>query len=361
MNCSESDVYVSALYDGEPIPPEAAQHITQCASCRRTLSDYSLMSAELRLAVSAASAPLPPLELPPVKHTRWQFLWRRVSVPRFAVAALIACLIVATAATSLMRAQPPTLWFQFGFMTQPGGEPFPYTVAKNGYDDSHAMLQSVNGEPVAIALRLKVEEISSDNVLLRCRAVPARVKTTPEGRITLLGGPEGGISLNGVAGVHYKPGESLAIPIESGGTLFLKGEVMDHQPKIAFGTPLEPLAGKMVVRSPVLTASDQLLGQLNGASAIADGRAQKAQGVMFNTDAHGVFTFSLRPFPGAVQGKATWGEITFRLDGKNYLLMAAAPITGGDQPRPVWVRHDSHSDWAAGCDRACLGAGPLPQ
>lgn len=359
MNCSECDVYVSALYDGEPIPPEAAQHIAQCGSCRRTFSDYSLMSAELRLAATVASAPLPLLELPPVKHNRAQFLWRRVSVPRFALAALIACLIVATAATSLMRAQPQRRWFQFGFMMQPVGEPFSYTVAKNGYDDTHAMLQSVNGEPVAIALRLKVEEISSDDVLLRCRAVPARVKATAAG-VTLLGGPEGGISLNGVADVHYRPGESLAIPIEGGGTLFLKGEVTDHQPNIAFGSPLEPLRGKLVVRSPVLTAGNELIGQMS-ASASADDQAEKAQGVMFNTDAHGVFTFSLRPFPGAVQGKATWGEIKFRLDGKDYSLMAAAPITGGDQPRPVWVRHDSQSDWAAGCGTICLGAGQLPQ
>lgn len=34
---------------------------------------------------------------------------------------------------------------------------------------------------------------------------------------------------------------------------------------------------------------------------------------------------------------------------------AAAPIAGGDQPRPVWVRRDMDSNLGVS-----LGAGPLP-
>ena len=184
---------------------------------------------------------------------------------------------------------------------------------------------------MAVALRVRVEGLSSDEAVLRCRAVPAKTETTSSG-VKLLGSPEGGVPLDHVPAVHYRPGESLAISIEGGGTLYLKGDVLGHQPSIAFGFPLEPVPGKLIVRSPVLTGSDQLLGEIDGATAIT---TDETRGVNFRVGSNGSFTFALRPFPGAVQGKLNWGEITFKLAGKNFRLVAAAPITGGDQPRPV--------------------------
>ena len=100
-------------------------------------------------------------------------------------------------------------------------------------------------------------------MVLRCRAVPARTESTAGG-IKLLGGPEGGVSLDAAPTVHYKPGEALAIPVEGGGTLYLKGDVLDHQPRIAFGQPLEPSAEKLIVRSPVLTSAANCWGNSAG-------------------------------------------------------------------------------------------------
>ncbi|HEY3455795.1 MAG TPA: hypothetical protein VGK64_14410 [Bryobacteraceae bacterium] len=335
MNCAEAELYVSSLYDGQQVPPSAAQHIAACESCRRVLQDYSHMGVELRLAATMAPEQLPPLKLFPQKHP-FNVLWRRVSIPRFALAAVLAGLVLATTAVSILRAQSKPLWFQFGYGFHESDEVSHYTVAKKGYDDTQATLSFVNGAPVAVALRVKVESLSDDEAVLRCRAVPAKTETTSTG-LKRLGSPEGGVSLDHVPAVHYKPGESLAISIEGGGTLYLKGDVLDHQPSIAFGFPLEPAPGKLIVRSPVLTGSDQLLGEINGATAVA---SDETRGVNFQTGSNGSFTFALRPFPGAVQGKLTCGEVTFKLAGKNFRLVAAAPITGGDQPRFVWVRRD---------------------
>ena len=71
---------------------------------------------------------------------------------------------------------------------------------------------------------------------------------------------------------------------------------------------------------------------------------------------NGTYRFALHPFPGAVEGEANWGEITFKLAEQEYRLMAAAPMTGGDQPRTVWVRRE-----AASGGRVALGAGPTPK
>jgi hypothetical protein len=163
------------------------------------------------------------------------------------------------------------------------------------------------------------------------------------------------ISLNGAPVVHYKPGQSLAIPVEGGGTLYLKGEVLDHKPKIAFGLPLEPPAGEMILRSPVLSSEDRLLGEENGATAIAP---KEGDAINFRVGASSTFLFSLKPFAGAVQGQANWGEVTFKLDGQRYRLVAAAPITAGDQPRTVWVRHDVTA--GGNSDGPSLGSGPIP-
>jgi hypothetical protein len=350
MNCAEAELYVSTLYDGEPIPPSAAQHIAACEACHRILNDYSRMGTELRLAATIEPAQLPPLELSPRKRS-FDVLWRRVSVPRFALAPLIACLVLATAAVSIVRAQSRPLWFEFGYVLRESGEVFHYTVAKKGYDDTQATLSFLDGVPLAVALRVKVESVSDDDVAIRCRAVPAKMEINSTG-VKLLGGPAGGVSLDLAPTVHYKPGESLAIPIEGGGTLYLKGDVLDHQPRIAFGLPLEPAAEKLIVRSPVLTSSDQVIFEINGATAVA---RDETRSVKLLTGSNGTFTFALRPFPGAVQGEANWGEITFKLAGKKYRLVAAAPITGGDQPRAVWVRRDAQAEGGV-----ALGDGPIP-
>lgn len=355
MNCTEAEIYVSALNDGEPVPSNAAQHIASCKSCRNTLQEYSRMGAELRLAATVSGEYLPLLQLPP--RTHWfDFLWRRVSVPRFALMALLACLVLSTGAISIIRAQQSRpLWFQFGYGFTEGQEIFRYTIAKQGYDGTQWSMASLNGSPEGATLRIKVESISADDVVLRCRASSPGLQPNGNG-FTFRPDPRGKPSLEGVAPIHYKPGESLAIPIEGGGTLYLRGEVMDHQPKIAFGAPLEPPADKMIIRSPVLTGPEGILANINGGSASAN---IAGEGIRIRAGDDAYF-FGAHAFPGAVQGELNWGQITFKLDGKEYRLVAAAPILSGDQPRPVWVRHAAESDWATGCG-VCIGAGPLPK
>lgn len=354
MTCSEAEIYISAVCDGEAIPREHAAHISECVVCRRTLADYSQMGAELRLLSMRGPVESPHLELPK-QRTHLAFLRKRILIPRIAVAALILCAAVALATTSIVRAQSHPLWFEFGYSPY-RDVPFGYLIAREGSDDTRASLYTVSRNPIAVALRIKIKGVSNENVTLQVRAVPARIEATADG-VRLLGGPIGGVSLKGVPETQYKPGSSLVIPVEGGGTIYLKGDVLDHQPRIAFGTPLEPAEDNMNVRSPVLIESDKLLGQLQGASAIADASSE----AVFFAVPNRVFAFALRPFPGAVKAEANWGRISFKLDGAEYSFIAAAPITGGDQPREVWVRSAEHPDWGPHCDQTCLGSGPLPK
>lgn len=353
MDCREAEIHISALYDGEDAPQSVARHIAECEDCRRVLNDYSKIGAELRLAATMQAPQLPPLSLP-LRRNVIDFLSARVSLPRFVLAALLVFLVTATIAATVLHAQSRPLWFQFAYGLSANPE-FDYKVARAGYDESGAVASFVSGSPQAAALRVRIESISDDDVVLRVRAVPPKFNVTSTG-ITLVTGRGFKISLDNVSAIHYKPGESLAIPIEGGGTVYLKGEIFDHQPKIAFGFPLEPSPEEMVVRSPVLTSEEGLVASFDGATSIAD---NDNQAVVLRPGGQGAFIFALKPFSGAVEGQANWGEITFKLEGHKYRLLAAGPVAGGEQPRTVWVSHDSAAkDIGSGWS---LGSAPIPE
>ena len=330
MNCNEAEAYLSALYDGEAVPAEVAQHVAGCGECRKVLADYAQMGAEMRLAAAVESPHLPPLKLEPRTHTL-AFLWKRIAVPRAALATLIAAVVLAPIGVSLLRAQSRPLWFQFAFGLDPNEQSNSYTVAKAGYDSSFGLLALHNGAPIGLNMQIRVLDLSENDAVLRVRAIAGQI--TPEGRLNQVKR----ISLDHTPDVHYRPGDVLPIPIEGGGTVYIKGQIFDHQPKIAFGYPLEAPGGQLVVRWPVLMKSHELLADMTGATSTYD---KPDRVLSLGAGTNGVFRFALHPFPGAVQGEAEWGEINFKLDGEDYRLIAAAPITGGDQPAPVWVRRD---------------------
>ena len=337
MTCREAEPHVSAVCDGEPIPSEAAGHISTCASCRAILVEYGRIGTELRVSAAMDSAKLPPLGLPQ-RRRAVDFLWRRVPVPRFALAALVIALIAVGASVPLLRAQQRPLWFQFGYTLDPAAQVSHYTVAKAGFDETGASMTVVNGAFVSTALRIRIESVSNDDVVLRCRAVPGNMEPIGDGASRLR--PPQELPLAGAPALHYRPGQQLAIPIEGGGTVYLTGEVHEQQPKIAFGLPLEPALNHLAMRGPVLTSDGQVWTELSGGGAIA----QPGTAVVLAAGKHGKFLFALAPFPGAVQGQIEWGHMTFAADGRRFDLVAAAPLAGGEQPRPVWVRYDAIPD-----------------
>lgn len=333
MNCIEAEPHVSALCDGETIPAEAVQHIHTCAACRATLAEYAHIGTELRVAAAMESEMLRPLELPQRRRTV-DFLWRRVPVPRFALAALLVAVVAAGASVPLVRAQQRPLWFQFGYTLDPGALITSSQVAKAGYDETGSSMTFVNGSFLSTALRIRVESVSTDDVVLRCRAVPARLEATGDGQRTLR--PPDAVALNDAPVVHYRPGQQLTIPIEGGGMVYLKGEVSEQQPKIAFGAPLEPPSNHLSMRGPVLVSEGRVLAELAGGGATTG----TGMAVAVGAGNEGQFLFALEPFAGAVPGRIEWGQMSFTLEGRPYRLVAAAPLVGGEQPRTVWVRHD---------------------
>jgi hypothetical protein len=336
MTCIEAEPHVSAVCDGEPISAEAAEHIGTCAACRATLADYAQIGTELRVAAAMDSKALPGLELPQ-RRRAFDFVWRRVPVPRFALAALIVAVVAAGVSVRFVSAQQRPLWFQFGYTLDPDGPISHYRVVKAGFDQTGGMMMAVNGALLSTALRIRVESVSNDDVVLRCRAVPGNTELTSDGsrQTGTMRAPDE-LPLNGAPAVHYRPGQQLAIPIEGGGAVYLSGDVYEQQPKIAFGIPLEPPPNQLSMRGPVLISEGRVLAEMSGGGATA----LPGHAVSVGAGNDGTFIFALKPFAGSVQGQIEWGQMTFTLDGRRFHLVAAGPLANGEQPRPVWVRHD---------------------
>jgi hypothetical protein len=344
MNCLEVESYVSVLYDGEQVPVEAANHIGDCPVCRNRLRAYSEIGVEIRLvASSAASVSVIPPELVrkmrAQKRSTFHFLRQGVVLPRFALAALVlALLAIIPASWAVVRAQSRPLWFQFDLHPKSMGSSAGVKVVKAGYNDHMAWMFLAPGQhadrntgPVPLSIvgaHVVVRSVQDGKVQLEIAA-----RNFGEGNV-LPAEMKQELQKAKMHRIMYVPNETVQIPIEGGGTLTLRGDVLDHQPKMAAGFPLEPGGDQMFMRSPILVEGNRVLADLQGATSIAEGEAGV---VLLSAPGTGRFAFGIHKFPGAVKGKVNWGYLTFKIGGKSYTLAAEAPICGGEQPRTVWV------------------------
>jgi hypothetical protein len=348
MTCVEVEPYVSVLFDGEPVPLEAASHINLCPSCRDRLHAYAEIGAEIRLMASATEpVSVVPKELLIRMHSRrhnWlNFLRGRILMPRFAIVAMaLAALAIIPAGWTLVHAQGKPLWFQFQLGPQTPQQNQQFNVAKAGFDDRIAWvfipenkaLPAGSGQVTVnlIAAHVAVRSIQNESVKVALAArnfAQAHVfSRTMQQQLSNLPMQE----------FSYIPNQTLSIPVDGGGTLTMRGEVVDHQPKFAWGFPVEPYPDQLVLRSPILLEGDRVVANQPGGITMADGASQ----AVVPSPGLGKFSFSLQKLPGSVEAKANWSYLTFKLGTKHYQLTSGSQICGGDQPRTVWVSFEPH-------------------
>ena len=357
MECLEAQPFVSVLYDGRRVPDDAAEHIGGCTACRRQLHDYAAIGAEMRLAASRSADGLPMPAWLRSAEPRGRFLAVRaltahVTVPRYAVGLAAGVILAVSIGLNLIRAQTPVLWFQFriGPADSPSVESHPPHVVKSG--DRKPMISlwpipstgassSVSGVGVIVS----VLDIQSGRVRVAARARHYPEPPSPESVEHDIGDLKG-------HEYAYVPGQTLAIPVEGGGTFLLSGQVFEQQPKLAWNLPLEPAANQLILRNFALIRDKEVLSPVMGWCAIIE---EKDKGISLYLPGQGLFTFALQPFEGAVKGEANWSEAKFKIDGHRFYLLSGAQITGGDQPHDVWVSLKADYVFPKEPDRGRLG------
>jgi hypothetical protein len=356
MNCQEAESFISALYDGEKVPAECADHIATCPDCRERLRNYSQMGAELRLLASRmpAESALPQAvrermrsgELP----DRFAFLRARMVVPKFAAIAAAAAVVALLASVVVVRAQNQRapLWFQYELVPADAqasdGQHNLSKVVQAGFDDGMSLWTSVldaNHRPIVnqqqtdkmrvFGSHMAVYSIKDGKVQL---AIRSRLYRPGDPAVFRVKDELGDMQHHTFT---YTPGQSLEVPVEGGGTLILRGQIADHQPKFAWGQPVEPRPDQIVLTHPVLFKDKTVLASWDCCSTSAD---SPDSAVFFTQDTVRV-TIALRSFPGAAQAQANWGELEFKVNGESYTLFSASPICGGEQPHAVWVELDT--------------------
>ncbi|HUX28306.1 MAG TPA: hypothetical protein VMV39_05935 [Terracidiphilus sp.] len=325
MNCQDAQPFVSALYDGESVPREAAEHIGGCAACRERLRAYAQMGAELRLLANAerGASPAPLSDLPP-KRRRWtRGLTVRVLVPRFALALALTAIVGLSVGLGLVQGQGSGPWFQFG-VTSLQWQGSVGDVLQAGESGGGEFSSSADHKKTVF--QVKVVEVQNDIVRLdvRARTLAAELSRQAVDQILADSTPQR---------FAYVPGQKLEIPVEGGGAIVLTGKVYRLRPSFpAAWYPLTPAPNEIVLTNAALVRGHKFLGRLGSASAATENSAIGAC-----VPPLGAFVFALKPFAGAVQGVAEFGQARFTMDGQDYTLFSATPITGGQQPRDLWV------------------------
>ena len=338
MTCKEAAEFVSALLDGEIIPPDAAMHIGTCEACRLLLRDYVEMGAELRRVASIeTSQPAPPLHLER-RARQPQTFWRKgretMKLPRFAFALLILAVVVLASSLTVIGVAAHSSGNVLVLNVELSGQdhhstgvfdttrrgPKPWTVIgrmNQRFAGFQFELLARSGDRVQLGFRSKANPLSADG---HNRMGIAEVRSQPQSQY------------------WFEPGQTLKVDMPGVGTLVVTGEWMDHTPVFyhnpaLMGETMDPNAEELRLVSPLLLRDRQEIGETSdSAKATAPGDA-----IQVYIPSHGRYLLSLEPMQAAVEANVRLNRITFELNGQENVFVAGAPVA---RAHTVWVLHE---------------------
>ena len=341
MECHDAVPFVSSLHDGEPVSSEAGEHIAGCPSCRERLREYAEIGTELRLLACTRQVESQEQQLPVALRTAqarwpWSRAWTgRILLPRFAVGLGVAIIVALSVGLGLVRAQSRGQWFRYQLSSPEmvGAGPKAFGSGQAGSRLTF-LFTGANG---AVGAQIEVIEIRDGVVRLGVRARRFSEQKANQPSVRVGENLDVERALEGVRPQQYSyiPVETLAIPLDSGGELDLTGQVLAKEPD---ETPLAPKADEIVLNQPALARGKELLSQ--GPVEVTASASGENPGAAMYVPGEGRFVMALHPFEGALKGEVRWSRGRFTLEGQEYLLFCASPITGGDQPRPIWIYWD---------------------
>lgn len=338
MDCETWRPMISALYDGEAISAEAVQHIADCKDCRERLGNYAAIAAEIRLLAAHERKELKMQlivkEVMPKRSSLALALSKKMRVPRFAAAICALAIVLLAGGWMRTRAQNTTQWFQYRFSFALGAS----TGSVGG-----VVQDCVQGceQPVTlsgterIAAIIGVRKIEDAKVYLTARV--KRFASLPDMKHLAH-------EMSDVPTVQYtyRPGQSLQIPVVGGGEVEMEGIVVASQEGVPGWNgffPSQPGENQIVVRQGVLIRDGQVIAEMPGSGSATGASSDSDVGFYAYVPGRGLFAVGLKPFDGAIMGSVDYGQIRFTENGVKYVLLSGSQLTGGSQPRNIWVLH----------------------
>jgi hypothetical protein len=338
VNCEHAEEYISALCDGERIPQPVAEHIGTCQRCQAELSEYARIGVELRrIASFEETVPFAQVDCKhdSVKKIGW---WEKglatMKIPRLAFGSMLIAIIALSGGLVLVRARAGTaggrfLELKYKLPITPTAD-----ICVMKADGSHKgnLCNFVyHGREGLFLMNTRVIANSDDHaeVGMRAKYIPgageaevnyseALFKDVPEKVLFL------------------QPGQTQELQVAGLGLVEVEGEYLDHLPPLVYRPQetLDPNPKEFRVVAPVLVRDNQVIANA-GSSSIDDGSSDAT--LMLYVPGDGRYLVSVVPFESAVEGTVRLGQITFSLDGHDYLLLTSMPITISEH---VWVKHE---------------------
>jgi len=336
MICTEAAEFVSALCDGEIIPPVAAEHIGACPGCQTQLRDYLAMGVELRRTASLEQSssvvvrewtrPQNPLA------ALLQKGWGTMRIPRLAFAAMIAGIAALACTLAVVKVGADSNGTVVLLNT--GGPNGPLMDCPLSTLDKNQATCSWYGKagPQFFAYKVNLLRRDSSRVLLAIRT-----RTYSKGE-NLAPFTQDADPTAKVAEVWFEPGEKVKVDVSDVGTLTLTGEWMDHMPILMslHGQDMSPGPGELRFASPLLLKDRRVAGDLAGALSGIFSTDDPNQAVWMYIPGQGSFLVSLLPMKNAVAADVFLSRISFQEGGHSWEFVTGAPVSRANR---IWVLH----------------------
>lgn len=326
MKCDDAQEYVMAVYDGETVPSEEAEHMARCAECQELLKRYAEMGATLRSYGSLFLAePVPDRTWLTTRQntTRWwQKGFHMMRIPRLAFASLVLLLVILGSRLAL--------------------------VEVHAHDDGSVLmlkLTPAQGDSVQCDLSTLdakhnkcggLAQIDKSNLFYAVKALKkdgSRVLLSIRSKVTPLGpagyGPNTESTLPETQS-WFTPGDTLSLPGTGALNLKLTGEWADHIP-IGGHQLLDPGPNEIRLTSPLLLKNNKVIGDMGKASADGESASIYIPG-------EGRFILSSTPVTDAIAATVQLNRVYFESHGQKYVLVTGMPVSRAER---LWVVHQA--------------------
>jgi hypothetical protein len=332
MRCEDAAEFVSALCDGEMIPPFAAKHIGSCEACAARLKAYAEVGAELRRIASLQALETEKVPLwgkaRRITPNWWQKGWETMRIPRFAFALLLAAVVVLGSSLTIVKVRAHTDGpvLMLTAKTARGQTVHCALSLLDTKSDPCDSVQGRNGSADYLGFRVISEQ--GDRIELGVRARFVVTSQTNFSSDEMPNIPE--------TQYWFHVGDKLQVKEDGSEPITVTGELMDHIPtSLAVGgtEQLDPNLNEIRFVSPVLVRGKAVLFDFEDMTIISD---HKDSGLELTVPHDGRYLVSLSPLEGAAEGRVHDSRVTFQLNGQPYQFITGAPVARGEQ---IWILH----------------------
>jgi hypothetical protein len=333
MKCDEASEYVSALYDGDLIPPPAAEHIGSCAACKVRIGEYAQMGAELRKVACLETLTTAPRRQWTGERNAfaafWQKGWENMRIPRLAFVMLIVCIVALGSTLAMVRVRAHNSGVVV-LLTVTTGENKPSECALSTVDkrdSSCGFLGDVEHNMLVYTIDLLKRDGDRVQLGIRTKVLPPK---TPYTTNDLATEPQ--------QLFWFEPGSTLLVEVPVISPIIIKGNWLDHMPAFTGTHDMDPGPEELRIVSPLLLRGNDVVGDMEGASVMLD-KQNWAAWVYY--PGQGSYLISLVRMQGGIEAKAELNRISFQEAGSSCVLITGTPIS---RARRVWVLHKPDFD-----------------